>query len=153
MLVFHDTPLRALLLSALIVLASALPLLADCPLELRSYEDVEKQGFVLEFDPPPPGSPVQQLAVVRILHEARGAFFELEVFALSGYGTVSMVSADEDHSAYFFDADLRATKTAAGSLLLFIDGLGQADWTSGEIPGSREHPLGDKIWRMVGCKE
>jgi hypothetical protein len=153
MRVFSSRPQRTLLLSALLALASALPSLADCPLALRSYEDVEKQGFVLEFDPPPPDSPAQQIAVARILHGARGVFLEFKVFALPGYGRVSMVSPDGAHSAYFFTEDLRATKTEVGSRILFIDGLGQADWTSGEIPGSREHPLGDKIWRLVGCKE
>lgn len=145
--------LRTLLLSALLASAQALPLLADCPLVLRSYEDVESLGFVLEFDPPPPDRPAQLIAVARILHSARGAVFELEVFAPSGYGQVSMVSDEETHSAYFFDDDLRATKTELGSRLLFIDGLGLADWSTGELPGSREHPLGDRIWRLVGCKE
>lgn len=133
----------------------ALPLWADCPLALRSYEDVDDRGFVLEFDPPPPppDRPVQQIGIATLLHSARGKIFEFGVFAASGYGRVALVHGEHDHTAYFFADDLTSAKTEAGSRLLFIDGLGEADWMVGQLPGSRDYPVGDRIWRLAGCKE
>ena len=133
----------------------ALPAWADCPLALRSYEDIEGRGFVLEFDPPPPPADraAQQIGIATLLHSARGKIFEFEVFAVSGYGQVLLVQGEHDHTAYFFSDDLTSTKTEAGARLLFIDGLGATDWMVGQLPGSRDYPLGDPIWRLVGCKE
>jgi len=132
---------------------SSLPGWADCPLALRSYEDAEGRDFLLEFDPPPPDRPVQQVGVATLLHSTRGKIFEFEVYATSGYGRVSLVRGEHNHTAYFFTEDLRSTKTELDSRLLFIDGLGAADWMLGPLPDSREFPLGDTIWRLAGCKE
>jgi hypothetical protein len=142
-------------LAIALFLAVAAPSWGDCPLVLRSYEDIEGRGFVLEFDPPPPPpeSTAQQIAAARILHRSRGEILAFDVFAMVGYGRVLLTRDDTDHTAYFFTEDLRSTPTEADAPLLFIDRLGQADWMHGEDPGRRDHPLGDVIWRVAGCKE
>lgn len=151
----HTPIVRLVALGLLYSSSITLPLRADCPLALRSYEDVESRGFVLEFDPPPARSdrPAQQIGVATVLHSARGRLLHFEVFSSPGYGQVSLVRDGDAHTAYFFAEDLSSTKTEVGSRLLFIDGLGLADQKTGELPGAREHPLGDTIWRLVGCKE
>ena len=142
-------------LTLLLTVVVSLPIWADCPIALRSYEDVEGRGFVLEFDPPPPppDRPAQQIGTATLLHSARGEIFEFDVVATSGYGQVLLVLGEQDHIAYFFTEDLKSTKTELDSRLLFIDGLGAADWMLGDLPDSRDFPLGDTIWRLVGCKE
>ena len=132
---------------------SALTALAECPLELRSYEDLDGRQFELELDPPPPSGGANLVAVACLLHPERGEIRRFDVFAPSGYGSVYLVSGERDHAAYFFTEGLRSSRTAEGSSLLFIEGLGLADWQEGIMPGSRDRPLGDVIWKLVGCKE
>lgn len=126
---------------------------AECPLALRSYEDVEGRGFVLEFDPPPADRPTGQVAMATILHSARGRLFEAAVFVQQDDSYLVSRAGEKHHSIYFFTNALQSTSAAAGSQLMFIDGLGRADRTTADLPGSREHPLGDPLWRLVGCKE
>ena len=137
----------------LLLWSPALPAWADCPLELRSYGDLEGRQMVLEFDPPPADQGPAVLAVAVIRHSERGEIGRYDVVARPGYGDVLLVSGDSDHTAYFFTEELHSTKTAEGSRLLFIEGLGLADWQEGELPGSRDHPIGDVVWKLVGCKE
>ena len=139
--------------AASLVVLSALPARAECPLELRSYEDLDERDFVLEFDPPAADQGASQVAVARILHPQRGELARFDVVAPSGYGGVYLVSGERDHAAYFFTESLRSSRTAEGSSLLFVEGMGLADWQDGELPDSRDHPLGDVIWKLVGCKE
>ncbi len=131
----------------------ALPASSECPLALRSYEDLDGRQLVLEFDPPVPDKGASVIAVASLRHSDRGEIARFDVVAFSGYGNVMLVSGERDHTAYFFAEDLRSTKTAEGSTLLFVEGLGLADWQSGALPGSRDHPLGDVLWKLAGCKE
>lgn len=137
----------------LLIACWTLPALAECPLELRSYEDLEGRQWVLEFDPPSMDQGASVIAVASLRHPERGEIGRFEVVARPGYGDVLLVTAERDHTAYFFTEDLQSTRTAASSRLLFVEGLGLADWQDGELPGSREHPVGDVIWKLVGCKE
>lgn len=139
--------------TAALLLLLVLPARGECPFELRSYEDLEGRRMVLELDPPPPGRGAALIAAAAIRHPERGTIGRFEVVSRSGYGDVIFLSGDRAHTAYFFSEDLQSTKTAEGSELLFIEGLGLADWQEGELPGSREHPLGDVMWKLVGCKE
>ena len=139
--------------TGLLLTLLALPARAECPLELRSYEDLDGRGLVLEFDPPATDLGMAVIAIASIRHPDRGEIGRFEVIASLGDGNVSLGADERDHAIYFFTEDLRSTRTAEGSSLLFAEGLGLADWQVGELPGSREHPLGDALWRMQGCKE
>ena len=141
-------------ISVMILLSfGALPAWTDCPLELRSYEDVEGRRMALEFDPPSRDRGPAVIAVAKLRVPDRGEVGRYEVVARPGYGDVLLVSSEGEHSVYFFTEDLRSVKTAEGSRLLFIEGLGLADWAHGETPGSREYPVGDVVWQLAGCKE
>ena len=140
-------------LLALLLVGSALPAWGDCPLELRSYEDLDGRQMVLEFDPPASDRGASVIAVASLRHPERGEIARFEVVAQPGYGDVLLVADERDHTAYFFTEDLQSTKTAAGSRLLFVEGLGLADWQEGELPGSRDDPIGDVVWKLVGCQE
>jgi len=140
-------------LFVLLIAASVLPAAGDCPLELRSYEDLEGRQWVLEFDPPAMDRGAAVIAVASLRHPELGETGRFEVVARPGYGDVLLVAGERDHTVYFFTEDLQSTRTAASSRLLFVEGLGLADWQDGELPGSREHPVGDVIWKLVGCKD
>jgi hypothetical protein len=109
--------------------------------------------MVLEFDPPAGDRGVSVLAVASLRHPERGEIARFDVVARPGYGDVLLVADERGHTAYFFTEDLRSTRTAEGSRLLFVEGLGLTDWQGGELPGSRDHPVGDVIWKLIGCKE
>jgi hypothetical protein len=142
------------ILSYLSLVASlVIPARGACPLELRSYEDLDGRGFVLELDPPAVDAGAQRIAVARILHGSRGEIARFDVVTRPGYGSLILLGDQREHSAYFFTQDLRSTRSAEGSTLLFVEGLGLADWQLGELPESRDHPLGDVVWKLVGCKE
>ena len=109
--------------------------------------------MVLEFDPPAGDRGAALLAVASLRHPQRGEITRFDVVARPGYGDVLLVADERDHTAYFFTEDLQSTKTAEGSRLLFVEGLGLSDWQQGELPGSREKPVGDVLWKLIGCKE
>ena len=140
-------------LLVLLLVGPALPAWGDCPLELRSYEDLDGRQMVLEFDPPASDRGVSVLAVASLRHPKRGEIARFDVVSRPGYGDVLLVADERDHSAYFFTANLKSTKTAEGSRLLFVEGLGLTEWQEGELPGSRDNPVGDVLWRLVGCQE
>lgn len=137
----------------LLLVGSTLPAWADCPLEMRSYEDLDGRQMVLEFDPPASDRGASVLAVASLRHSERGEIARFEVVTRPGYGDVLLVAEGRDHTAYFFTEDLRSTKSAESSRLLFVEGLGLTDWQEGELPGSRDNPVGDVVWKLVGCKE
>jgi hypothetical protein len=141
-------PFLALLLGLM-----AVPVRGDCPLALRSYEDLDGRRMALEFDPPSTDRGVSLVAVAVIRHPERGEIGRFDVVTRPGYGDVLLTRGTRAHTAYFFSEYLRSTGTEEGSTLLFIDGLGLADWQEGELPGSRDHPIGDVLWKLVGCKE
>ena len=134
-------------------MGSALPAWGDCPLELRSYEDLDGRQMVLEFDPPASDGGVSVFASACLRHPQRGEIACFDVVTRPGYGDVLLVAGERDHTAYFFTDDLQSTKTAEGSRLLFVEGLGLGDWQEGELPGSHDNPVGDVVWKLVGCKE
>lgn len=126
-----------------------------CNLDRAVYRDTGNRGFTLAFSAAPPDS-AALIARARLSHTKRGKLFEFEVVQSNGYGTISLIQADDSkrsHVAYFFNADLKPT-LRSGAALMFVSELGVLDYYADrEKPVARDDLLGDTLWSLERCKK
>lgn len=132
---------------------------ADCSLDRGIYQDLDGNGFTLEFSDPS-GEPSDALYAVAIRHPQRGVVFDFDFRYSNGYVEALLVARDEDeneayHRLHFFDRDFTSIPPAAGDFApayALAEGLGYADYYGTGDQGQREPALGTPMWRFARCK-
>jgi hypothetical protein len=138
--------------SFFLVMATALPALAQtCPLTRRVYRNVNERGFVLEFRPAPPNSAIVSATAI-VSQDVRGIIFKFELVRSQGYGSYNLVQGKEAYPAYFFDKDGKQFNRDGTPPLLFVSGLGSADYYLNQTKGGRTIFMGDNFWQFAYCR-
>ena len=136
------------------VALQATPARSVCPLELRSYEDVEGLGFVLDLDPPAKPGTTADLAVARLLHREFGEIARFRIVDERVARRTFFVTDEGRHGAFFFARDLHAVGRDDRSHYLFVEGLDLARrLPQREVGDTGSRPEGAVLWQMAGCKE
>jgi hypothetical protein len=125
---------------------------AECPLENSVYEDVDGEGFRLEFTPASSESARALYAVV-IKHPKRGIIFDFDFMYSLGYGEALLTprerAGDEFHRIHFFNKDLKTRRgPEVATPYAFVEGLGYADHYAHRM----EPSVGTPLWRFLRCQ-
>jgi hypothetical protein len=154
-------PTQPLLLAVSVLLASAAPALATCPLSESVYRDASGQGFELSWHDPLPDR-ASSKATLHI-HRDGELLYHLTLTQASGYGTISLAVLNADltpvntpaFTLNFFDADLGSANPLffetdlPAPAYTFITGLGRYDYYQRR---GDEPLLGDVMWVRDRCE-
>jgi hypothetical protein len=150
-----------LLLTVGVLLATAVPALATCPLSESVYRDVSGQGFELSWHDPLPDRASSKATLY--IHRDGEPLYHLTLTQASGYGTISLAVLNADltpvntpaFTLNFFDADLDNANPLffeadiPAPAYTFITGLGRYDYTQRR---GDEPLLGETMWVRDRCE-
>lgn len=126
----------------------------ECPLNQSVYEDIDGNGFLLEFSNPIADSG-QILSTVEIKHNKRGVIFMFNSLIANGTGQALLIKPDNksgtEHPIHFFKKNLKTGDSDKAEPYIFIEGLSSADWYGEQAEIARETPIGNPIWKFVHC--
>jgi hypothetical protein len=81
--------------------------------------------------------------------------FRFDVVQSQGYGSIQMVKPNQSgqgFGVYLFEAGGKQFRGKGTAPLLFVAGLGSADWYENQETGGRKIILGDGMWKFAFCK-
>ena len=131
---------------------------ATCPFEKSVYEDVDGNGFRLEFGPPKVDV-VNVVYSATITHPQRGTVFDFDFRYTVGHAVALLSRRDADDGSatrriHFFDKHLRSISLDdVAAPYAFVEGLGSADWYRGGAEIARRIPIGTPLWKFTSCRE